>query len=128
VTRVNPPNGQEGEKDLSTSGREVYDLLVAYARQETTEPLKGLGRYIGFGAAGSVLVALGSVLIVIGVLRVLQTETGTTFTGNWSWVPYLLTLVLTAGLIGLAIAAIRSASTPGEKAARQRKHANEKDA
>lgn len=125
---MNPPTAQDADKDLSSSGKEVYDLLVAYAKQETTEPLKGLGRYIGFGAAGSILVAIDSTFIVIGVLRVLQTETSTTFTGNWSWAPYLLTLVVAAGLIGLAIMAIRSASTPGEKAARKRKNADDKDA
>jgi hypothetical protein len=114
------PDKRDGSgSDLSTTGRELYELLVAYARQETTEPLRGLGRYMGFGALGSVLVALGSTLLVIGVLRVLQTETGTTFTGNWSWVPYLVTLVAAAVVIALAVMGISRSRTPGEKAARQ---------
>ena len=31
-------------------------------------------------------------LLLVGGLRALQTETGSTFEGNWSWVPYLITL------------------------------------
>jgi hypothetical protein len=114
-----PDNATTQDTDLSTTGRELYDLLVSYTKQETTEPLKGLGRYIGYGAFGSVFVALGSTLVVIAVLRVLQTETGTTFTGNWSWAPYLLTLLVAALIIALSIRAITKASSPGEKAARE---------
>lgn len=110
-------NSAGATNDLATSGRELYDLVVAYTRQETTEPLRGLGRYIGFGALGSVLIALGSTLLVVGVLRVLQTETSTTFTGNWSWVPYLLTLLVAALVIALAVVGITRSRTPGEKAA-----------
>lgn len=113
--------------DLTSSGRELFDLLVSYAKQETTEPLKGLGRYIGFGALGSVMVALGSTLLVVGVLRVLQTETGSTFTGNWSWVPYLLALLVAALIIAASIGAITSTSTPGEKAARAGDRSERKD-
>jgi hypothetical protein len=135
VTRVNDKPGKAvtqgqaapSDSDLSTSGRELFDLLVDYTKQETIEPLRGLGRYIGFGAIGSILVALGSTLLVIGVLRVLQTETGTTFTGNWSWVPYLLTLLVAGLIIALSSMAIRSASTPGEKAARKRDRSDRKE-
>ena len=30
--------------------------------------------------------------VLLGGLRALQTETGTTFDGNWSWAPYLIAL------------------------------------
>lgn len=113
--------------DLTTSGRELYDLLVAYTRQETTEPLRGLGRYIGFGAVGSILISLGSTLLVVGVLRLLQTETDTTFTGNWSWVPYLLALVVAAAIIALAVRAVSATTTPGEKAARDQSRTDRKE-
>lgn len=115
-----PGSTDSQDKNLSTSGRELYDLLVAYARQETTEPLKGLGQYLSYGAGGSIMVALGSTLLVIGVLRLLQTETGSTFTGNWSWAPYLLTLLVAVVIIALAVFAIQGTNTPGEKAARDR--------
>ena len=36
----------------------------------------------------------------------MQTETGTRFTGNWSWAPYLITTVVLGGFATLAIFAI----------------------
>ena len=39
---------------------DLLDLIKNYARQETTEPLKGAGRWIGFGLLGSVLLMLGA--------------------------------------------------------------------
>jgi hypothetical protein len=35
---------------------------------------------------------VGLVLLLLGGLRALQTQTGTMFTGNWSWAPYLIAL------------------------------------
>jgi hypothetical protein len=72
---------------------ELRDLVVAYFRQETIAPLKSLGRYIAFGVGGALLLGVGVVLLAVGVLRLLQTETGSTFHGDWSWVPYLIAFV-----------------------------------
>ncbi len=80
---------------------ELRDLIVAYIRQETVTPLKSLGRYILFGLAGALLLGLGVVLLGVGVLRLLQTETGTTFRGDWSWAPY--GIVFAVLLVGGAI-------------------------
>ena len=71
---------------------ELWELVVAYFKQETTEPLKHLGRVIGFGIAGSIAIGLGTVMIAIGLLRLLQTETDA-FTGNWSFVPYVIVIL-----------------------------------
>jgi hypothetical protein len=73
---------------------ELRDLVVAYVKQETIVPIKSLGRYILFGLAGALLLGLGVVLLAVGVLRLLQTETGTTFHGDWSWVPYVIVFVV----------------------------------
>jgi len=80
--------------------RELRDLVVAYAKQETVEPIKGLGRYVGFGLAGAILMGFGIMFLAIGVLRVLQEETFPHLTGNWSWVPYAVVVVAT-GLLAL---------------------------
>ncbi len=80
---------------------ELRDLVVTYVKQETIVPLRQLGRYIGFGIAGALLLGLGVVLLGVGALRALQTETGETFTGDWSWAPYLIVFV--ALLLGGAI-------------------------
>ncbi len=72
---------------------EIFDLVKDYAKQETLDPLKGIGKWLAFGAAGSVLLAIGLIELALAMLRALQTETGTALTGNLSWIPPLLTVV-----------------------------------
>jgi hypothetical protein len=81
---------------MSAQVGEVWELIVAYAKQETVEPIKGLGRFIGWGVLGAVALAIGIVLLLLAVLRVLQTETGSALQGHLSWTPYLATLVVAA--------------------------------
>jgi len=71
--------------------KELQTMLVGYAKQETIEPLKTLGRYLGAGFAGAVLSFLGAMFVGLGVLRLLQSETGSAFDGLSfaSIVPYL---------------------------------------
>jgi Putative Actinobacterial Holin-X, holin superfamily III len=93
---------------------ELWELVVAYFKQETVVPLQKLGRYLGLGVAGSVLLGLGVVFLGMSGLRALQTETGDTFTGDWSWVPYLIVFV--GLMVGAAISwkargALRKEST-----------------
>lgn len=95
------------ETSLPAQAAQLWDLVRAYAKQETIEPIKGLGRYAAMGIAGSVLLSIGLVLLALGGLRALQTETGDTFTGNWSWAPYLITLVGTAIVILLVLRGTR---------------------
>jgi hypothetical protein len=92
--RDNPP------KSITQVAIELWELAVAYAKQETIDPLRGLGRFLGYGISGVLLLAVGSVMIGLSALRLLQTQTDTTFTGNLSWVPYLIVM---AG--GLAVCA-----------------------
>lgn len=80
------PARTDGDADIG----EVLDLVKAYAKQETIGPLRGLGRYLGFGMGGALLLFIGILLLGIGLLRLLQTETDTTFTGSLSWIPYLI--------------------------------------
>jgi hypothetical protein len=81
--------------------RELKDLVVAYAKQETIEPLKGLGRYVGYGLAGALLMGTGICFLAIGLLRVLQDNRGWAVHGNWSWVPYVVDVVILGGVAGL---------------------------
>ena len=95
-----------GDKGVGQLG-EAINLVKEYARQETLGPLRGAGRWLGFGAAGAVLLGFGSALLVLGVLRVLQVDTGDTFRGRWmSLLPYLIALVVAAIVIGLAVSRI----------------------
>jgi hypothetical protein len=90
---------------------DIAETVKAYARQETLGPLRGLGRYLGFGLAGALCIGLGIILLAVGILRLLQTETDSTFTGSLSWIPYLIVVVLlavVAGLFAMRIANKRS--------------------
>jgi uncharacterized membrane protein YidH (DUF202 family) len=95
------------EKSISNLAAELWDLVLAYAKQETIEPAKGLGRFVARGVIGSVLLGIGTILLVLAVLRLLQDETGTVFDGNLSMVPYVLTLLLCAGVVVAALSAVR---------------------
>lgn len=90
-----------GKKGVRDSGNDAVHLVIDYVKQETLDPLKGLGRFLSFGIVGSLAIAIGTILLLTAVLRVLQTETGA-FHGNLSWVPYLIVLALAAAVIGLA--------------------------
>ena len=85
---------------------DFFDLVKDYARQEIQEPLAGAGRWLGAGILGSVLLMIGGTSLTLAMLRVLQEETGSTFTGNLSWAPYGITLgvvVVVLGLLGWRI-------------------------
>lgn len=85
---------------LGTDAKELVDLVVGYAKQETLDPLKRLGRTIAFGVLGAVLTGLGGVFLGLATLRALQTETDV-FAGRLSFVPYVVVtvlLVLAAGV------------------------------
>lgn len=103
----------DAPKSIPQVASELWELSIAYAKQETIDPLKGLGRFLGYGVGGALLFGLGSVLLLLAGLRALQTETGSTFTGNLSWVPYLIILLAAAALMGLVIWRVVQRKGPG---------------
>jgi hypothetical protein len=108
-----PPRSDNGAHGLRHAGDDAFQLTVDYIKQETVEPLKGLGRFLSMGIAGSFCLAFGILLILLGVLRLLQTETGTALTGDWSWVPYAVVVILGIAVIG--VAAWRITAGPGQQ-------------
>ena len=90
------------DRSVPALAAELYDLVRAYLKQETVEPMKGLARVALWGVAGALLLGLGLVELAIGGLRALQTETNGTFDGRWSWAPYLIVLAGTAVVLLLA--------------------------
>jgi hypothetical protein len=99
-------DNDKGTGRVQALGGETLQLVVDYVKQETLQPLKGLGRFIVFGVAGSVALGIGLVIAAIGLLRVLQAETGSTFTGKWSWAPYLICMVAVVLVAALAVSAV----------------------
>ncbi len=84
---------------------EVIDYVKEYAKQETIGPLRGAGAWLGWGFAAAVSLGLGLVLLLVGLLRLLQTEWERSATGSLSWLSYLIVLI--AALIVLAITLMR---------------------
>ncbi len=92
-----------GRSGATAAGREFADLVVAYAKQETLGPLRGLGRFVALGVSGSVALSLGLLLLLLALLRALQTETGSTFQGHLSWLPYVITAGAALTVLGLSV-------------------------
>ncbi|MCD9623059.1 phage holin family protein [Rhabdothermincola salaria] len=86
--------------------QELKDLLVSYAKQETIDPLRNVGRFLGFGLGGIMLLSLGTVLLALAALRALQTQTGDVFAGFWSWAPYLIVMVGLLAVTGVVASRI----------------------
>ena len=93
-------------KSITETIQDLWDLLVSYARQETIDPLRNVGRYLAFGVGGMIVVTLGVFLLGLSALRALQTQTGDVFSGFWSWVPYIIVALIFGGLVGFSISRI----------------------
>jgi hypothetical protein len=101
---------RSGASSTTAALRELLDLVVAYARQETLGPLRGLLRFVLFGVVGALALAAGGVFLLLALLRLLQDETGGVFAGTRSWLPYVVVTV--AGLAAAGLAAWRITRTP----------------
>jgi hypothetical protein len=108
------PGPKGGSPSLIAQATELWELVRGYVVQEIKAPLVGVGRFVGFGLAGSLLLGIGSSLVALALLRFLQTETGTAFDGHLSFVPYLIVVVACGAVIALA------ASRMGSKAVIER--------
>lgn len=103
----------DAPKSIPQVATELWELSTAYAKQETIDPLKGLGQFLRNGVAGALVLALGAFLLLLSLLRLLQTQTDTTFTGSLSWVPYLIVVLVASGLIALVVWRVVNRKGPG---------------
>jgi hypothetical protein len=87
---------------------ELWVLTKEYARQETVEPLKGVGRYVAYGLAGAIVGGFGVVLLLLSLLRGIQDHGGDFFDGNMSWLPYVIVLAVAGILVAIAASRISS--------------------
>jgi hypothetical protein len=93
----NPP------KSIPQVATELWELSTAYAKQETIDPLRGLAQFLKYGVSGALTLGLGAVLLLLGLLRFLQTQTGTALRGSLTWVPYFVVVLAAMTLIGLVV-------------------------
>ena len=101
---------ERAKKADDASVGEVIDFVKAYALQETVGPLKGAGRWLGYGVGGALTLGLGLLLLLVGLLRLLQTEWDRSASGSLSWLPYLITLLVAIVLLALTILRIKQAT------------------
>lgn len=101
---------ERAKKADDASVGEVIDFVKAYALQETVGPLKGAGRWLGFGVGGALTLGFGLLLLLVGLLRLLQTEWDRSASGSLSWLPYLITLLVAIVLLALTILRIKQAT------------------
>jgi Putative Actinobacterial Holin-X, holin superfamily III len=90
--------GNTVQRDLD----EIRQLALHYIKEETIQPLKDLGRFIVWGALGSLLVGFGYLFLLFGALRFLQ-EQFKVLDGTLSWIPYLTVVVLAALIVALTV-------------------------
>ena len=98
--------GKSKAKNPTGDARDLVDLVIAYAKQETVEPLKRLLKNAGLGLGGALLLGVGGIFCSVGALRAMQSETDFFERHNLTYLPYFLTvlilIVLTAiGWFGL---------------------------
>jgi hypothetical protein len=93
-------------RDQPSSFGDVVQVVRTYAEQETLGPLKGAGRWLAMGVVGALLLGLGLVFLLLGLLRLIQTQWTTVATGGWSWVPYMIVLVACLLLLILIVSRI----------------------
>lgn len=89
---------------------EVIEFVKTYAKQETVGPLKGAGRWLAYGAAAAMAMGLGLMIVLLGVLRLIQTEADRLATGSLSWAAYAITFVITVALLVLTLLRVKKST------------------
>ena len=85
---------------------ELIELVTDYAKQETIGPLRGAGRWLLYGTLAAVSLGIGLTIVLLGVLRLVQTEWDRAAEGKLSWVAYAVVFVVAVGLLALTISRI----------------------
>ena len=101
------------KKDEASLG-EVIDFVKTYAKQETIGPLRGAGRWLAYGAAASVAMGIGLMLVLLGLLRLVQTELDRLARGSWSWAAYAVVLVVTVALLVVTLLRVKKSTLNNE--------------
>lgn len=99
-------------ESIGTEARDLVDLVVGYAKQETVDPLKRLGKQAAFGVLGALLLGIGGIFLGLGLLRGLQTETDA-FNRYLSWLPYAIVVFALMLLAAASWKGIKGPSAEG---------------
>jgi hypothetical protein len=105
-TRTRPWSAPQQPKGPAAQVADLKNLVVNYAKQETVDPLKTLGQYLGYGISGAVTIGTGLFFMLLALLRGLQripffNNPDQPEGGTWSWMPYFIVMI-----VGLVIAGL----------------------
>ena len=100
---------KKGRPGETPSVGELANLVVAYAKQETIDPIRGAGRWLAFGLAAVLSLTFGVALLALGTLRLLQFELFANAT-TWSWVPYFIVMTFCLAVAVVAVSRINKDS------------------
>jgi uncharacterized membrane protein YidH (DUF202 family) len=101
---------QHGKSNNGVSIGEMIEFVKTYVRQETLGPLRGAGRWLALGTAAAVVLGFGLMLMMLGLLRLLQTEWERSATGRLSWLSYLIVLVVVVSILAITVSRISKKS------------------
>jgi hypothetical protein len=101
---------------MSTSERvvDLVDSVKLYAKQETIGPLRGAGRWLFFGLAAALCLGVSMLFAILGVLRLVQHLGGDSLDGGWSFVSYLIALIVTMALVAISLSRVNKPSLSKE--------------
>ena len=93
-------------RSQATSAGDVIEYVKTYAKQETVGPLKGAGQWVGMGAAGAIAMGIGLWLLMLGLLRLLQSESFGFEGARLTFLNYAIVLVVCLVLLALVLSRI----------------------
>ncbi len=117
TSSVNASTGSRTRTPSSTEQlADTVQMLKEYARQETLDPVKTAGKWIGFGVLGAVMIGFATGMLTLGIMRMAQTEWPDAFGGRWmKLLPYLFGLLLCVVVALLALRRINKDPLTKEK-------------
>lgn len=89
---------------------DLVDSVKTYAKQETIDPIRGAARWVLVGTVASISLGLALVFFALAVLRFSQDVGGEVLDGSWSFVHYLITLIVVSLFVALSVSRIQQKS------------------
>lgn len=102
---TSPHDPRESTRSVSSSVdlvSDVVDSVKAYAVQETVGPIKGAFRWVGVGLLAALCLGIATLYGSMAVLRLSQDLGGTVLDGGWSFVHYLVTVVVLLVVVAIS--------------------------
>ena len=87
------------------SAVELFEMVRDYVKQETLDPLRGVGRWLAWGIVGAIALLFGAVVGLLGLLRLLQGEVFSQ-QDRLTWAPYFIVVAVALVMIWVSLTRI----------------------